>query len=421
MSVSGMSKSIHRRTLAARNACLRSRLLVVAALSATLLAVTALLLLTATGESADREVSPVSGSLSRGSGSRLHVVFSTECSIYNDWQSVVLVDSHLRSGFPGRISRIVSCDDSFYELPRSNHERFRVFWAPDYDPWRKTGDSYAPRNRPHALLHLFKNEERFVEDDEIIVLVDPDQIILSDWTGFNVTEGNPIAAGYSSGTAFLNWAKEFCDGHCDNVPNADQLQIGAPYIVHVRDLKKIVPVWIEVMEAMRKKDPRLGGWLTDMYAYTVATLRLNIRHKLVKMMVSHPGDDREPWDLADDSPASPPLFILHYCQRIQIGTYNFNKHDFKSRDIKDCANPLRFPELADNDARVIKGADSVNSLMQMVGKLPKSMNDPRVRQENLDRETVKTFRNAWLYKNVIPVANQAFDNYRRDFCRPNTI
>lgn len=42
----------------------------------------------------------------------IHTVFSTECSPYFDWQSVGLVHSHRKVGMPGRITRLMACDEA---------------------------------------------------------------------------------------------------------------------------------------------------------------------------------------------------------------------------------------------------------------------------------------------------------------------
>eukprot|EP00475_Leptophrys_vorax_P027870 TRINITY_DN3984_c0_g1_i1.p1 TRINITY_DN3984_c0_g1~~TRINITY_DN3984_c0_g1_i1.p1 ORF type:complete len:510 (+),score=94.08 TRINITY_DN3984_c0_g1_i1:492-2021(+) len=352
---------------------------------------------------------------------RYHLIFSTECSLFNEWQAFLFLHSHEKSGFlpKARITRIISCNKSNWKQEAIDYKwlqglfpNYRELWTPNYNPFFRTGDNYAPRNRPHSLLHLFNHMgNEFVNDHEIVILMDPDQLFVSKNNDFGVSEGNPVAAEYASGTDFLNWAKDYCAGACNNVPNAEQLQIGAPYVVHARDLKKIAPLWVEVMEQLRANEVtrKKGDWLTDMYAYTIATLRLGIRHRMAPMMISHPEMDSEPWHLADAEDKKT-LFVLHYCQAINLGNYHWFKHEYRDEQFNftscDTDKPWQFPTVTEGQLQAV---DLTSSMLQLAAeRLPKHRDHPIAQKERLPRGILLVNRNVWLYQNIIPLANKAF-------------
>jgi len=74
-------------------------------------------------------------------GSRLHVVFSTDCGTFQHWQSFLLFYSALRVGQPGRVTRIASgCKEEeeaeaqrwFEEHVRPMSSRFGIHFTPHF-------------------------------------------------------------------------------------------------------------------------------------------------------------------------------------------------------------------------------------------------------------------------------------------------
>ncbi|KAK3262497.1 hypothetical protein CYMTET_28650 [Cymbomonas tetramitiformis] len=62
---------------------------------------------------------------------RIHVIFSTVCNPYGDWQSEGLVYSHFKVGMRGTISRITSCNDEKYKYPKVWHPCYNVHVTKD--------------------------------------------------------------------------------------------------------------------------------------------------------------------------------------------------------------------------------------------------------------------------------------------------
>jgi hypothetical protein len=131
---------------------------------------------------------------------RYHIIFSTSCIVYQDWQSYTFFYQAVASGQTGNITRIVSgCKDKAEEdnvravfereiVPMAEPAgRLRIHFTPDYSHIMD-GERYAYFNKPFGLLHWLENELGFPKpasmtddpdrDDTVVVLCDPDQLIL---------------------------------------------------------------------------------------------------------------------------------------------------------------------------------------------------------------------------------------------------
>lgn len=164
-------------------------------------------------------------------------------------------------------------------------------------------------------------------------------------------------------------------------------------------------------------------WLSEMYSYILAALKLGIEHEQLMMMITNGEDPDDPWDLARWFAISKePLVGLHYCQDYAVGDMSWGKHTYHDFDvrwvpglrcspvpqrrcgqIRDCNKSAFFPEL--NDV-------SLAELRRLRG-LPLVDDGTRSKGE-LDR-----IRMAWVYDNVVHVANAAIRGYYEEFCAPD--
>jgi hypothetical protein len=62
---------------------------------------------------------------------RIHVIISTVCDPYFDWQTEGLLYSHYVTGMRGTITRIVSCSHTNYQYPKRWHPCFDVHTLKD--------------------------------------------------------------------------------------------------------------------------------------------------------------------------------------------------------------------------------------------------------------------------------------------------
>ena len=139
---------------------------------------------------------------------KVHIVFSTDCSSFQHWQSYLLFYSAYRIHQPGKITRIASgCTDEEEEKELAWHtehissvmsEDFRIHFTPHFsavkDESGKVNGDYKFFNKPMGLKHWFENSPDMGVDgnkgtvlpeheDTIIALLDPDQVLLKHISG----------------------------------------------------------------------------------------------------------------------------------------------------------------------------------------------------------------------------------------------
>jgi hypothetical protein len=165
----------------------------------------------------------------------VHIVFSTDCSAYQDWQTIVLFHSATVVGQKGRITRIASgCNeekqkalvDLYYKL--YPHGLYSAHYTPDFKKDGKTNESYDFYNKPWGMKHWLENAQPPVPANMVIALLDPDMILIRPITTqvkgninnlFNtqgeykvkpeevfdvVGQGHPLAQTYGLGAPWTN-------------------------------------------------------------------------------------------------------------------------------------------------------------------------------------------------------------------------
>lgn len=128
-----------------------------------------------------------------------HVIFSSGCSTFQDWQSYVFFYHVLQSGQEGHVTRIASgCSSSEQEktLQRIFEDEIESM-KPGYHHLHLTPDfSTIPKkvpkpfkyfNKPYGVRHWMQHalgypDNHEMHDDSVIVLIDPDQIMLRPFT-----------------------------------------------------------------------------------------------------------------------------------------------------------------------------------------------------------------------------------------------
>ena len=210
-----------------------------------------------------------------------YTTFSTACSASQNWQSFMFFYFAAKVSQPGQVIRIASgCSDEqkaelikFQETHISKlSPHFKVHFTPDFS--NVSGDNYKYYNKPFGLQHWLEHGLRYNEDkaneDAIVMILDPDMILLRpltyDFTDSNVmihksargppkmkkvTHGHPWASLYGFGDGpfrldnnyiFQNWTdsnalKVTRDEIVNNYPG------GPPYMATGRDMYAIVNAW----------------------------------------------------------------------------------------------------------------------------------------------------------------------------------
>jgi len=286
-----------------------------------------------------------------------HIVFSTGCSEFQDWQSIGVYSSAEAVGQRGIITRIASgCTPSqeaslrhaMSHLPK----RCRIHFAPDTDVKDHNGHFYKYANKPLGMMHWLQHAEPKIPPEATVALVDPDFFFLRPlWhdsfdspdkyiatgrakktpmprdpvTGkVRVTKGSMIAQRYGIGgkpwtkapgkNGQKAWALDeyFSSigrsnspalapdllGHEDRA--GDFYSIGAPYIALASDWLPIATNWTALMYMAVERN---FGNLAEMYAMVIAVADYGIRPTMIdSMMVSNVGAGDEGWPWIDALP-----------------------------------------------------------------------------------------------------------------------
>lgn len=257
-----------------------------------------------------------------------HVIFSTGCNMYQQWQSELLLFSHVKSGQKGKITRIVSgCDDkaelahrSFVNHPgggldkiaeqdslhKSLNPNFDLHFTPAYEgskefPWF---------NKPFSIEDWAK-KGKHNPTSGVVVILDPDEIFLGTVTQHpqplskllyhGIPEGEvtnvvkpkrPVAQMYGLGGSWVNKfdRNDICgqDAPCTKVNEKDAsnyYSVGPPLMIHMADIAPLSGLWAQYMRPVFKITP--GDILTDMWAYIMGAANLEMPHvRLDHFMVS---------------------------------------------------------------------------------------------------------------------------------------
>jgi len=113
----------------------------------------------------------------------IHVIFSTDCTPYQDWQTIVLFHSATVVGQKGPLTRIASgCTEEkkieLTNLYRTLYPQYHVHFTPDFKKDEKTNKKYDFYNKPWGLKHWLDYAYPPIGGDVVVALIDPDMIFL---------------------------------------------------------------------------------------------------------------------------------------------------------------------------------------------------------------------------------------------------
>ena len=320
---------------------------------------------------------------------KYHLVFSTGCSPFQDWQSYIFFFHALKSGQQGNVTRIASCGNAkdaatlqklHDHTIRIMSDRFHLHITPDFSRTAIPGSNYKYANKPFGMLHFLNNvlqyhhseEESNDHDDTILILMDPDQMIIRPFTN-DFSESNevwrptksklPIRTKVQHGSPFgqqygfaLQWKTKVNATYVANgttrieTMDMDEAKghyaLGPPYIATARDMYAIANKWTEFLPRVHDNYPHL---LAEMFAYCLAAAHLNLPHRVAhSFMVSDIESGGEGWKLVqkmgNDHVCKPPPelnpHVVHYCQRYMLGKWFIGKYRLRKDFISSCDAPL---------------------------------------------------------------------------------
>lgn len=375
----------------------------------------------------------------------VHIVFSTDCTPYQDWQTLVMFHSAKIVGQVGPITRIASgCSEEKQQQLTALYAKlwphYHVHYTPDFKKDGKTKKKYDFYNKPYGMKHWLENANPPVKAGDVIALLDPDMVLVRPLTRQmrgqpnnivskpvvesdifdKVAHGKPAGQTYGLGAPWVNDNhKKFNRGHicgegspCLDVPNEREgwkyYSVGPPYILEREDFLTLCEAWTTFVPRVYEGYPYL---LAEMYAYSMAAAHTKLPHlRMDHFMVSNTqaGGEGWPWvDVIDDvcappdgngifQPGKPLPTVVHYCQNYRVGDLQFAKR------------------------KMSKTAFSCNSPMLVEPPLDLARTDYRYKdqkKEPLGEKQVK--RNAYMLCTVYRSINAAIVDYKQRMCQDN--
>jgi hypothetical protein len=161
--------------------------------------------------------------------SKIHVVFSTDCTPFQDWQTLVFFYSARAVRQDGPVTRIASGCDSTKQLQLTNlykklYPEYSVHFTPDFKKDERTGDTYHFYNKPRGVLHWIENSQPKICKGTIVAICDPDFIFLRPLSTRMSGQPNTLMSpGIARSSEMIDYVTQ---GH----PVAQQYGLGAPWV-----------------------------------------------------------------------------------------------------------------------------------------------------------------------------------------------
>ena len=267
-----------------------------------------------------------------------HTVFSSECTSFFDWQATGLFYSHAQVLQPGYVTRLMACDHPHGYV---GNDIGPTHVHPNYGSPKnnRVHDHYSPYNKPFALAHWLGNNPD-PPKEEYILIVEPDTIFrkpVDCHRDLGVRPGVVASSPYS----YLEGAENGMASQFVSPEGAGRVdRVGGFLCMHLDDLKKVVPLWVNLTVQVRKHPERYwriddvgtdyetgdqfvsrghAPYISDMYGYIFAAAEVGLRHSIrddVLLTVGH---------LPTYEPS-----LLRYDQWCKFGEKHFNKLSYKS-------------------------------------------------------------------------------------------
>lgn len=257
----------------------------------------------------------------------LHFAWVSDCSQYQEWQSMVLMWSIYKHQGPATaVTRLISgCSQEEADERRRTHSLLAqgvasgqrsvpptLFFTEAHVHDEGLNDTYPPYNRPYSIAKWVA--QGHLRASTHVVLLDPDMVMLAPLS--LPRPGVPTEDVLYRGKLSLDealalpalaqryrymaarWPKaelrlgEICEPWargCLDLTDADVeefFSVGPPWIVTFRDLQRAAPLWLAYVPRVRQQYRQL---IAEMYAYILAFASIDVRHAVLDhFVVSYP-------------------------------------------------------------------------------------------------------------------------------------
>ena len=234
-------------------------------------------------------------------------VICTDTADKVHWQCELLEYSWSKVNQPGKLVRLVACDEDAI-LP--DHRHAEVIRTAPSNVHPVTKDEYAPYNR----LFSFQEWLDKAKPEGTVLILDPDCV-------FRKPLKTEVVAGSPIGQDWLDFGTS--NALRDTIRASSDIDIDAlqpvtwPALIDCNDLHRLLPRWIELTATIRQQN---GLWESDMFAFVAASAELGLEYQLATTTAWMPW----PEEKVKGAP------LVHYCQTIKTRDNNelWGKHHY---------------------------------------------------------------------------------------------
>jgi prolyl 4-hydroxylase len=238
----------------------------------------------------------------------IYTVVCTDINDYVNWQFELLEYSWSRIHQPGKLVRLVACEDN-EQLPV--HKHAEVFRTRPTNVHPESGDVYVCYNRLYSL-------KQWLDEEDIqgtVLIVDADVVFRAPLKALR-ERGNPLGqhwVDYGLGGEFKKALEQSTDTDLDTLQ-----PVTWPALIDADDLRQLLPRWIEATVSIREQVKRQES---DMFAFLIAAQEQSLEFELGTTTAFMPWPEEQ----VQGAP------IIHYCQVVEKndGSHLWSKQSYK--------------------------------------------------------------------------------------------
>lgn len=277
------------------------------------------------------------------------VLITAQCMPYHDFQSLAAHD-RIKEVWPeAQVIRLLHCSDT----ERTTYKYKDIvpsIYTSNCSIHPRTGDNYAPLNRPVAIQEFFEQVPVETIKQNFIVVIDADIILNRRLNYFPIAKGAPVGQIAHILVPKMYSAAQAIWPDATLYPKLPLFDMGCPYILHKDDLAALAPWWVKFTNMLRENSMSKEkiNWICEMYSYVFAAAQVGLVHNVRDdLQARWPFDNKKP------------VAAYHYdlCQKDEATGHDWSKRHYM-HDIL-VTDELMTPKVIPNDA-VKTVLDSIN-------------------------------------------------------------
>ena len=255
-----------------------------------------------------------------------HVVLTAASGVYQEWQTRIAYRQYLtlKEAEPcsdlGGFTRLLNTPDAqpdglMDEIPTVLVKQLKGGVCDECD------HHFVVMNRPWGLRQFLEHPAYARIPESYLFIVETDHLLMRPPPN-RATESTPVGFGFYYMTYKYDPPKLRPVVAKYHDPDAVDPVGPSPVIIHKEQLRTVVePYWQLCLTLKRDKEANQAfGWVLEMWAWSLATARLGIRHLVVKELQAEPANQGI-HDLAR-------YFVYHYTFDLKAGPWAWSKRSY---------------------------------------------------------------------------------------------